>query len=100
MRPRSLYVVGVVANEEDCPRGVIAARSCQNLLEESVKSVLGWVINAPDALVVGDGGEHVMRYLTLFVHVVVTNGPLSRAGVSTAVRQSVLSLLHTDNSAQ
>ena len=44
----------------DCPRGVIVTRSCQYLLEENMKSVLGWVINAPDALVVGDGGEHVM----------------------------------------
>jgi hypothetical protein len=40
------------------------------------------VINAPDALVVGDGGEHVMRYLTIFVHVVRTHGPLSRTGSS------------------
>ena len=85
----------------DWPRRVIATRSCQNILEKSVKSVSRWMINAPDALVVGDGGEHVMRYLTLFVHVVVTNGPLSRAGcLNKSVRQSVLSLLHTDNSAQ
>ena len=62
----------------DCVRGVTGIRSCQYLLDEKVKSVSGWVINAPDALVVGDGGEHVMRYLTIFVHVVRTHGPLSR----------------------
>jgi hypothetical protein len=85
----------------DCPRGVTVTRFCQYLLEENVKSVSGWVINAPDALVVGDGGEHVIRYLTIFVHVVLTHGPLSRTGrLDKSVRRRVLSLLHTDNSAQ
>jgi hypothetical protein len=84
-----------------CPRGVTVTRSCQYPLDESLKGVSGWVINAPDALVVGDGGEHVMRYLTLFVCVVITHGPLSRTGrLSKSVRRRVLSLLHTANSAQ
>ena len=80
----------------DCARGVTVKRSCQYLLDENVKSVLGWVINAPDALVVGDGGEHVMRYLTLFVHVVRTHGPLRRTGSSQQISttKSVVAAAH------
>jgi hypothetical protein len=65
-----------------CARGATVTISSQYLLDESVKSVLGWVVNAPDALVVGDGGEHVMRCLILFVVVIRSNGPLSRTGSS------------------
>ena len=59
------------------------------------------MINAPDALVVGDGGEHVMRYLIVFVHVVCTHGPLSRTVSSQQISttKSVVAT-HTDNSAQ
>jgi hypothetical protein len=62
----------------ECARGVTVIRPCQYRLDENVKRFSGWVINAPDALVVGDGGEHVMRCLTIFVHVIRTHGPLSR----------------------
>jgi hypothetical protein len=82
--------------EMDCARGATVAISCQYLLDENVKSVSGWVINAPDALVVGDGGEHVMRCLIIFVHVVHTHGPLSRTGSSQQISatRSVVAAAH------
>jgi hypothetical protein len=33
------------------------------------------MINAPDALVVGDGGVLGMRYLTIFVHIISSTRP-------------------------
>lgn len=91
----------VFANEDGLSYRGNGNNILPNLLEENVKNVSGWVINAPDALVVGDGGEHVMLYLIVFVHVVLTHGPLSRTGrLNKSVRQRVLSLLHTDNCAQ
>ena len=48
------------------------------------------MVNAPDALVVGDGGVHRIRCLTLFVYVILHTARFRRASRVATVK--VLSL--------